>query len=107
MQVQVQVNAGAATCGSVGDALGARGSYASAAGDKLSIIVGQRRKMVGSKEKLAPEKLSSKKWTMHGLIVALWTNNHCHVSDENDNKNASENYDNGDYYETGEVLLMI
>ena len=63
MQVQVQVNAGAATCGSVGDALGARGSYAlaSAAGDKLSIIVGQRRKMVGSKEKLAPEKLSSKK----------------------------------------------
>ena len=55
------MNAGAATCGSVGDALGARGSYASAAGDKLSIIVGQRRKMVGSKEKLAPEKLSSKK----------------------------------------------
>ena len=55
-------NAGAATCGSVGDALGACGSYASAAGDKLSIIVGQRRKMVGSKEKLlAPEKLSSKK----------------------------------------------
>ena len=98
MQVQVQVNAGAATCGSVGDALGARGSYASAAGDKLSIIVGQRRKMVGSKEKLAPEKLSSKKWTMHGLIVALWTNNHCHVSDENDfdNKDANENYD-GDY----------
>ena len=75
MQVQVQVNAGAgagewcrcrsragaATCGSVWDALGARGSYASAAGDKLSIIVGQSRKMVGGKEKLAPEKLSSKK----------------------------------------------